>query len=324
MASSDLRAWTPVLTNLAAGIPSLGASTAKESGESLLILLSTSGGSFLKSTAHGIQSCSVSGTVEAGAWLALSVRLTNGMQVVVGVTNQSGNGKPIGLVGRLVEEFNARPELQGADGVAAEDVTEGWFGSAYFNLRARTGGLEAAGAAVRLEGSAALAVRPGGNFMVLQSNVPDLQPRAHVLVRTGLGALRAHYVWDTRRVEDGFHELTVVAYEGSHVLTQSRIALPVVVRNLALQANLIMPATSELRSAGAPMLVQVTANTNAVLAIRLFSTGGMVGSATNQASAKFTVTGGSLGAGLHPFYAVVETREGQRYRTQTRFVRLTP
>jgi hypothetical protein len=244
------------------------------------------------------------------------------MQVVVGVTNQSSNGKPMTLARELMEKFNARAELQGADGVVAEDLTEGWFGSGYFNLRARSAGLEASGAAVRFTATAGLTTAPGGDFVPLQHNLSDLQPRAHVLVRSGLRVLSGRNAWDTRRVEDGFHELTAVGYEGSHVQTPSRISLPVEVRNSALRAEVVLSGTHEVRSLGVPLLVQVTANTNLVSAIRLYSTGGLIGMATDQGSAKFTVAAASLGTGRHPIYAVVDRADGRRFRTQTWYVRL--
>jgi hypothetical protein len=68
--------------------------------------------------------------------------------------------------------------------------------------------------------------------------------------------------------------------------------------------------------------IQVAANTNTISAIRLFCTGGQFAVATNQTSATFTVDGSLLGAGLHPFYALIETADGLRYRTETHKVRL--
>ena len=67
--------------------------------------------------------------------------------------------------------------------------------------------------------------------------------------------------------------------------------------------------------------IQVAANTNAVSASTLFSTGGAVATITNQATAIFTVNAASLGAGLHPFYAIVQCATGLQYRTQTRWFR---
>ena len=51
--------------------------------------------------------------------------------------------------------------------------------------------------------------------------------------------------------------------------------------------------------------------------IELFSTGGSVGVATNQAAAVFAVSAADLGLGLHPFYALVTDQAGHRYQTQT-------
>ena len=63
--------------------------------------------------------------------------------------------------------------------------------------------------------------------------------------------------------------------------------------------------------------IQVTANTNNVTSITLFSTGGALGSVTNEFSAIFPVAGTNLWAGVHPFYAIVQTADGHQYRTQT-------
>jgi hypothetical protein len=43
--------------------------------------------------------------------------------------------------------------------------------------------------------------------------------------------------------------------------------------------------------------------------------------ATNSSLAIFAVDGTRLWAGLHPFYALVETAAGLKYRTETRWVR---
>jgi hypothetical protein len=78
--------------------------------------------------------------------------------------------------------------------------------------------------------------------------------------------------------------------------------------------------------ASAPVLgtyhLQVAANTGSVSTISLFSTGGLLGTVTNQPVAGFTVEGSSLGAGLHPFYALVQTLDGAQFRTAIQSVRL--
>ena len=66
----------------------------------------------------------------------------------------------------------------------------------------------------------------------------------------------------------------------------------------------------------------MTANTDTVSAISLYSTGGLLGTVSSQSTVTFAFEGLSLGAGLHPFYALVQTAGGQQYRTATQWVRL--
>jgi hypothetical protein len=68
--------------------------------------------------------------------------------------------------------------------------------------------------------------------------------------------------------------------------------------------------------------IQVTANTNAISQVALWSTGGALATVTNQSTAVFQVEGSSLGAGRHPFYALVRDTDGRSYRTETKWVRL--
>jgi hypothetical protein len=70
--------------------------------------------------------------------------------------------------------------------------------------------------------------------------------------------------------------------------------------------------------------IQVTASTNDVSLITLFSTGGALNTVTNVSTTIFQVNGTNLWAGLHPFYALVQTTDGLAYQTQTQWVRLTP
>jgi hypothetical protein len=66
----------------------------------------------------------------------------------------------------------------------------------------------------------------------------------------------------------------------------------------------------------------VTANTNTIARIELFSTGGSWGAVSNQPSATFSVAATNLGIGLHPFYALVTRNDGRQYRTETRWIRI--
>jgi hypothetical protein len=271
---------------------------------------------FLETTAFGIRQVSVTGSVQAGTWLRLSVRKTNGAVVTVSYTNQVVGVAPANVLSNLFVRINAAPELQGADGVRAEDFTLPAIGSPWFHLLPRHAGPQAAGVEVALSSSGTLVGTPAV-FTALNSNWKDLQPRNHFYLTTGAGQLTATFPLQTASLPDGYHELTAVAYEGSHVATQSRVSVPVRVQNTALAATLNLGNVGPTNLVSGSYLVQVTANTNAVSRITLFTTGGVRGVVLNQASATFTLAGPELGAGRHPVYAEVETSAGLRYRTET-------
>jgi hypothetical protein len=73
-----------------------------------------------------------------------------------------------------------------------------------------------------------------------------------------------------------------------------------------------------------PLQFAVTPNATNISSLELFSTGGSVGVVSNQPSAVFTVPSATLGLGLHPFYALVTDTEGNRYQTETAWIRLIP
>ena len=158
---------------------------------------------------------------------------------------------------------------------------------------------------------------------MLNDNLSDVQPRNHVYVVAGATNLAFTFPLNTTTLADGYHDLTAVAYEGSHVRTQARVAVPVRVQNTSLSANLELLDLPETAPVSGTYHLRVAANAANVSAISLFSTGGALETVSNQASPTFTVNGPLLGAGLHPFYALVETSNGLRYRTETRWVRLT-
>jgi hypothetical protein len=129
---------------------------------------------------------------------------------------------------------------------------------------------------------------------------------------------------DTTTLADGYHELTAVAYEGSDVRTETQVTVPVQVQNSSLSATMTLLDLTNQAPVQGTYHIQVAANTNTVSLITLYSTGGALGTATNESTVTFQVNGTNLWAGLHPFYAIVETSDGLQYRTQTQWVRLTP
>jgi hypothetical protein len=126
---------------------------------------------------------------------------------------------------------------------------------------------------------------------------------------------------NTTTLADGYHELTAVAYEGSHVRTQKRISQNVIIQNSSLGALFRLEYGGTNSSVGTTLTFFVDAS-NIVSKIELFGTGGSLGSKLGAPRMFFDVPGTNVGVGLHPFYAVVTAGTGQQYRTQTIWVRL--
>jgi len=314
---------TAAKTNTATAPKATLATSSIGTAATLTTFLTASRNHFLNSPAQGWKKFSVGGPVQIGSWLRLSAIKTNGSAVVIGVTNQSDSATAFSLGRELVNAINAATSLQSAGGAAAESLVAGWSGSATFYLRARDPGLPAAGIQVLLAGSSNLVINPA-KAGTLTDNLSDLQPRDHVYVTTGTTNLNVNFSFDTTAWPDGFHVLTAVAYEGSHVRTQTRATLPVRIQNTSLSATLNLPETTDAISVRDNFNVQVNANRGDITSIELFTTGGLWETITNRASGTFTVSGSELGEGLHPFYALVTTASGLRYRTEIQSLRILP
>jgi hypothetical protein len=118
--------------------------------------------------------------------------------------------------------------------------------------------------------------------------------------------------------------LTAVACEGTSVRTQTRISRIVQVRNTVLTATFSPLLVGTNATLDMPLQFAVTPNAPNISRLELFSTGGAVGVVSNQPSAVLTVPSATLGLGLHPFYALVTDTAGNRYQTQTDWIRLIP
>jgi hypothetical protein len=130
------------------------------------------------------------------------------------------------------------------------------------------------------------------------------------------------FTLDTTAQADGSHQLTAVAYEGSHVRTQRRVTQTVNIQNNAWSAALATLYGGANTDLGATLQFSVSANTNNISKIELFSTGGSLTNVANQSSAVFAVPATRLGIGLHPFYALVTDGNGKQYRTGTKWLRI--
>jgi uncharacterized protein (TIGR03790 family) len=311
----------PATTNVTPSQPPGFVSSTAGTASSLSTYITASRITFLDSPVRASVSCNVNGTLQVGDWLQVSVVKVSGAGVNVAVTNQSVSGTPYSLAGQLVTNINATVLLQGPDGVSADNFVLGAFSAGVFDLVARTPGLAGAAIKVTLTGSSGFVLSPSVESG-LTGNFSDLQPRNHLYIRGGSTNLGLTFPLDTTTLADGFHDLTAVAYEGSSVRTQARVSVPVQVQNSALSATLTLLDLAATNSVQGTYHIQVTANTNAVRTIQLFSTGGQFDSVTNQSSATFAVNGTSLGVGLHPFYALVQTTAELSFRTQPQWARL--
>jgi hypothetical protein len=240
--------------------------------------------------------------------------------VSVAVTNQVSGTSSTNLIAQVYALINSTPALQGGDGVVAQDFTINAAGTVYFNLCPRSSGWAAALIQVTPVRSG-IFILPSSQS-TLASNLGDLQPRNHLYVAVGAPYLSTRFLLDSTQVSDGYHEFEAVAYDGTSVRGQSRAKTSVYVQNSTLTATLTPLDFGTNASVQGTYHVRVAANTSNIASISLYTTGGVLNTTSNQQSATFVLNGPSLGAGLHPFYALVQSSSGLKYRTQTYSVRL--
>jgi len=316
--------WTALATNFSFRDIQLFTMSSPGASNDLNTFIHAARPTFLRSSAYGNQQVRVSksSVLAIGDYLQCSITKTNGQVVIVAATNQVSGANYTNLILQVINQINTHPLLQGLDGVVAEDyVPPSPFVT--FTLRARSAGYAASGIGFGI-------TKKGGGWLIipsygqLRANVSDLQPRNHLYVTVGAFEINSNFNLDTTQLPDGYHELTAVAYEGSSVRTQTRTTIPVRVQNTTLSATMNLAGLTNNASSAGVYQVQVVANTNNINSIKLFSTGGQIGVQTNSASANFTVFGTNLHAGLHPFYSIIESSSGEKYRTRTEWVRLAP
>jgi uncharacterized protein (TIGR03790 family) len=286
--------------------------------------LRSSRDSFLDTTAFGRRGCVVKNAPATNGWLALDFVLTNGQVVSVQVSNPPAEGTVSLLVSNLVASVNAKAGLQGAAGVVAEDyIGYDAYGDAVaeFSLRPRSAGWNAAGLSASLTGSPELLVSPTG-VNTLEENLPNLRPRNHFHLAAGVTNLEMVFPLDTTALADGWHELAVVAHEGTHVRTQKRSARIVCVANNGLSASFETLFGGSNTLVSATLQFRVSSASGPMRSIELFSTGGTLGVSSNTASTTFAVQGSWLGCGLHPVHALLTTADGRQLQTETRWIRL--
>ena len=306
----------------------VSANSAIGSASGLTTWLDPARPTFLDATATGYLNVLAVYAPAVEDWLQLVFTKTNGAQVVVAVTNLTA-GTTIGTLTRsLFNSVNASPDLQGADGVLATDVedlseTNCARIAAQFTLNARSPGGPASQIQVAFTASTNLAALPLGTNG-LQDNINDLRPRNHLYVSSGSFSLPVNSLLDTTQLADGYHQLTAVAYEGTSVRTQTPVSRTVRMQNTALTAAFAALLAGTNATLEMPLQFSVAASATNISRIELFSTGGSVGVVSNQPATVFTAPSAMLGLGVHPFYALVTDADGNRYQTQTAWIRLVP
>jgi len=313
------------LANFNAGVIETTAGSAIGNGNQLSTFIHASQPALLDSQAYGMQGYSeFSNSIPSNSWMQFTFTLTNGQVVVVAVTNQTASNSAA-LASQLYNAINANPALQGGDGVVAADYSLTPYGSLFFtvfNLYARNPGYQAAAIQIIPTVSSHQVPSFSTSGSTLTQNLSDLEPRNHLYVTADASSLALTFPLDTTTLADGYHQLTAVAYEGSDVRTETQVTVPVQIRNTSLSATMTLLDLTNQAPVQGTYHIQVTANTNDVSLITLYSTGGVLGTATNESDFTFQVEGTNLWDGLHPFYAIVGTSDGLEYRTQTQWVQL--
>jgi uncharacterized protein (TIGR03790 family) len=292
---------------------------------------------FLDHLALGLYSYAITNSlgsnVPVGSWLQAVAIKTNGAVVSIGVTNTSG-GNTLRLFAReLFDRINTNTSLATAEGVLVDNVNlhedepyaQYVYGyddhSGSFDVYARSPGWPESQVRMRFMSSSGIMFTPGTTNR-LDANFTDLQPRNHLYLTAGVTNLNLTFPFNTTTNSDGYHELTAVAYEGSHVRTQTRISRDVRIQNNNWAATLSCLVGDTNTALEATLQFAVSANTNNITKIELFSTGGSLGASNNVTNTTFSVAASYLDIGRHPFYAVVTRNDGKQYRTETLWLRI--
>jgi hypothetical protein len=322
----ELRSFAPLVSG--DQIP-VGVSNYIGSAAALTSFLSASGTNFLNTPAQGLRNFFVTNVATASSYLQLTLTKTNGTVIAVGVTNDGGQNTGE-LVQALATAINSNPGLTGPDGVLTEDVLSynAWNGVLWndrhageFNLLARAPGWREAQIQAHLTGSSNFTITPAASTN-LEENLDVLPPRAHLHIAAGLTNLPLTFAFNTTTQADGYHELTAVAYEGSHVRTQKRISQTVLLQNTTLSAAFTSLVGETNIALEATLKFSVVANASNITRIELFGTGGTLATSNGVSATTFSIAATNLGIGLHPFFALVTRADNRQYRTETKWIRI--
>ena len=292
--------------------------------DALCTFVHSSGSNFLDTPALGLRNFAVTNTVTDETWLQIAVTRTNGVVTTIAVTNAVGNTNTSVLMLALMNSINTNAVLNSVDGVIAEDFFNySPFGvpGGEFNLRARSPGWAESQIQAVITDSGPLTIIPSGTQR-LDENILHLRQRAHIYITVGVTNLSLTFPFTTTTNADGYHELTAVAYEGSHVRTQKRISQTVRIANTNFIATFNVLNGGTTTALETTLLFSVEANTNTMNRIELHTTGGLWATVSNAQTGMFSIAGTNLHIGLHPFWALAVRNDGRQYRTETKWLRI--
>lgn len=209
----------------------------------------------------------------------------------------------------LVNLINAHPQLQDANGVVA---IRGQQGMPYLTLQARTPGDE--GNEISLN----VTVNPTeGSLFRAYPDVPTLlsggrdgsasTQTIHFMV--GDVSAKATYLLNTAQLADGYHQLRLVAYDGSLAHVQGSNDVSFISANLAAPPTVTLPDT--LTPSSGEVVIPVTADPS-VAQVGLYVDGQLLAT-TNTAPFDIRVPLTGLGRGAHDVWAEGTDLEGRRY-----------
>ena len=294
-------------------------------GSALTTFISASSPTCLDTIAYGTRGWDIKGNPMPTGSLGVTVTTTNGGTATMSVMNTGS--QTLQQMAQALSDLirtNTSPSVSGPDGLVLEDLQNNPFGPVQvvaLNLRALSQGWSASQIQANVFGSPEFTILPATSS-TLDENVNDLRPRNHLYVTAGATNIPLTFALNTTTLANGYHDLTAVVYEGSHVRTQQRVTQTVRVLNNPLSATLTILAGDTNTAIESTLQFQVVANTNNISKIELFSTGGLLGSVLGQSNATFSVACTNLGIGLHTFYAIVSASSGVQYKTDSKQIRI--
>jgi len=277
---------------------------------------------FLDTIAYGFKQYVIeeTGTLNVGNVLKLTVTKTNNVIVTVSVTNTNSAATLGQFTQQLIDAVTNDVSLQGSDGLTAGNLLDAGNEVA-FVLFVNGQGYAAAQIKANLTGPADMLFSANGTFTI-SDNQDDLPPRNHLYITAGATNLPVTIPFKTTNFSDGYHELIAVAYEGSHVHTQTRATQDIIIKNTSLTASFSALVGGTNSSLQPSLQFTVTASPTNISTIQLFGTGGLLAAVSNLSTATFSINLTNLGIGSHPFYAIVTDKSGHQYRTATQTVGL--